>query len=228
MPADRRNTRRRLLEAGVRLFQVSSAKLLRGLTSGDVAAEAGLHRQTFYRYWETQSEFVGDLVGHVLAPRRNLLADGAEVQARYGANPDLEATARAVARHDFDRFTDDPIIDLRISLLAMQSVEDGPGSHLSQQHHDHVIDRLTHAYGELLEAWGRVPAPPLTTRDVARTAHALLVGLYLQHKGGDDDPSAARLYELVLGRLLLALTDEAGDELDLRYSTVHGMDRTAH
>ena len=51
MLAHHPTTREQLLDAGIRLFREGRATILRSLTAGVVASEAGYHRQTFYRHW---------------------------------------------------------------------------------------------------------------------------------------------------------------------------------
>jgi len=74
-----------MLDAGVRLFSAQAGELLKGLTAGTVAQEAGFHRQTSYRYRDTHAEYVQDLVRHLMAPPVALLL-GLVVQTKAAAD----------------------------------------------------------------------------------------------------------------------------------------------
>jgi AcrR family transcriptional regulator len=203
--ARRQNTRDDLLNAGISLYQRLSSSLLRGLTAGDVATEAGYHRQTFYRYWDTQAAYVSDLIRHVLALAG--AADGVEIlpdRRSKGLSP--EDLVRDIARYDYRKHAEDPVVALRIGLLSMQALEGAELSDLAQSSYDADMDRVAEGFAELLADWGREPIAPLATRDLARLQQALLTGLLLQDQTATDHPSPGALYEIASARILLALT----------------------
>jgi AcrR family transcriptional regulator len=203
------DTRTALLEAGVRLYGSMANELLRGLSAGSVAGEAGYHRQTFYRYWETQSEYVQDLIRHVLGTDMTPVADGAAVLADRRRPTDLEPFVKDLAEHDFVRVAEDPGAMMRIGLLMMDALKEEALHELAQEFYDTTIARLSQSYEELFEAVDREPAEPATTRDVVRVVQALLVGLVLQSKAADDDPHAGVLFEWGALAVLEGLTDPA-------------------
>ena len=201
------STRDDLIDAGMRLYAARSNDLLRGLTAGAVAKEAGYHRQTFYRYWDTHAEYLQDLVRHALDRESGPTADGATTLPHPGPASDLESYARNLARHDFLRVLEDPRVMLRIGLIVMQAHDDDAARELAQNYYEMLIGEVTEGYEDLLEATGRVPADGTTTRDLARILQALVLGLVLQAKSADDDPHASVLLERAITALLTSLTE---------------------
>jgi AcrR family transcriptional regulator len=203
-----RDTREAMLEAGIRLYSSRADELLRGLSAGTVAKEAGFHRQTFYRYWDTHAEYVQDLVRHVLDRDAEPVADGATTLPPPRP-ADLESFARELAHHDFLRVLEDPRVMLRIGLIVMQAHDRGAPRELAQEYYDSLISQVAEGYESLLEATDRVPAAGMTTRDLARILQALVLGLVLQAKSGEDDPHASVLLERAITALLTTLTEPA-------------------
>ena len=207
------DTRSALLDAGVRLYGSNASELLRGLSAGAIAQEAGFHRQTFYRYWETQAEYVQDLMRHVLGTSGSPVADGVtELPQRCPEPVDLDAFARDLAHHDFVRVLEDPRVMMRVGLLVMQALDTAPLTGLLEDYYETTLDRVTAGYDELLAVLGREPLEGTTTRDLARTMQALLLGLVLQAKSADDDPHASVLLERATATLLAGLTQPIADD----------------
>jgi len=204
-------TREAMLEAGVRLYGTLAGDLLRGMTAGSVAQEAGFHRQTFYRYWDTQAEFTQDLIRHVLSPPSTPVADGVSVIPESEGGPvDLATFARDVAHHDFARVVDDRRVAMRIGLNVMEALTSPALAALAERYYEASISKLADAYDEALAGMGLEPAPPLTSRDLARMIQGLLLGLVLQAKVARDDPHAGELLERAVAALLEGLTRPVG------------------
>ena len=201
-------TRTALLDAGVRLYGSNAAELLKGLSAGAVADEAGFHRQTFYRYWETQAEYVQDLVRHALDPGDSPVADAVTELPSTHPPADLEDVARDLAHHDFARVLEDPAVMLRVGLVAMQALDEGQ----AQRCFEVWIDRVAEGYDELFATLGLEPADGTSTRDVARTLQALLLGLVLEAKFAKDETHGAELLERATLVLLEGLTQPVASE----------------
>jgi AcrR family transcriptional regulator len=193
-----------MLEAGVRLYSSRADELLRGLSAGTVAKEAGFHRQTFYRYWDTHAEYVQDLVRHALDRDAAPVADGATT---LPPPTDLESFARDLAHHDFLSVLQDQGVMLRIGLIVMQAHDDAATRGLAQDYYDSLIGQVAEGYEELLAATERVPVEGTTTRDLARILQALVLGLVLQAKSAEDEPHASVLLERAITALLTTLTE---------------------
>jgi AcrR family transcriptional regulator len=199
------DTRKALLDAGVRLYGRSANEQLKGLSAGAVAEAAGYHRQTFYRYWGTQREYVSDLIRHLLDTRDPPPADG--VTTLSEEVDDLDGFARGLAHRDLFRLLDDPRTMMRIGLLVTQALEQAPIPDLLQDFYDRAIGQLTTGYEDLLDRTDRVPVDGTTARDLARILHALLLGLVLQVKAAEDDPHVGVLLERAGVVLLEGLTE---------------------
>ena len=189
-------TREEMLEAGVRLYGARSTGLLRGLTAGALAERAGFHRQTFYRHWETQSEYVQDLVRWLLDPGRGPAADGAEVlPRRHDAPADLEAFVHDLARHDLDRLLSEETVRMRFGLLMTEVLREPPFPEILQAYYESTMGRLAAAYDALLGTWGLELLDGVTSRDVARMIQAQLIGFAVLATSVQVDPPSTLLFE---------------------------------
>jgi AcrR family transcriptional regulator len=196
-----------MLDAGVALYGQDAAQLLKHLSAAAVADEAGFHRQTFYRYWETQREYVQELLRHLLAPTRPPVADGVTVLAERREVPeDLEAFIQELAEHDFARATTDPVGAMRVGLLMMNGLAEGRPRMLLQDLYDRTMTTVAAGYDELLDGWGREMVPGCTTRELARMIQALVLGLVIQTKGASDDPTGDALLATAIRTLVESLT----------------------
>jgi AcrR family transcriptional regulator len=171
-------TRAAFLRAGVRLYQARAGESLKVLTAGAVAEEAGFHRQTFYRYWTTQSDYVADLILWLLGNERAPSMDGAVVLAEAGA--DLEGFVRDLPVHDIAHVLDDEQVRMRIGLALLQAINPTTGQGRGEAYYRSTMKRLTEAYETLLVSWGRELAPGYTIVDLVRAMQALGTGFALQ------------------------------------------------
>ncbi len=199
-------TREAMLEAGVRLYSTLAADLLRGMSAGAVAKEAGFHRQTFYRYWDTQSEYVRDLIRHVLAPPDRPVADGAAVVAEYHDGVDMASFIHDMARVDFVQAIEDRSAAMRVSLLMMEALGGGEPAEQTAAYYERTMVLAAQSYEVLLQRWSLELVPPSTTRDLARMVMALVLGLVVQAKSCEDDPHASVVLERAVATLLEGLT----------------------
>jgi len=206
----RNSTRDELLDAGVRLFRMVPEAFLKSLSVVTVAEEAGFHRQTFYRYWDTQAEYVNELICRLMSTDSAPAADGMEVlPSRRSGRQDPARLMEDVARYDFDRVVDDPAVMMRIGLVALHALEDDGMAAMSRAYHESTIDRLADAFASLLEGWGRECVPPFTVRELAQIQLALLVGFVLQAKASGDDWSTAELFRGSLVQMLMGHTRDS-------------------
>ena len=204
------DTRTALLDAGVALYGRDASQLLKRLSAGAVADEAGYHRQTFYRYWDTQREYVQDLLRHILGPTRPPVGDGITVLPEQREVPaDPEAFVRDLSRHDFARAMTDPVGAMRVGLLMMNALADGQPRELLQDYYDRTMTTVAAGYDDLLAAWGREMVPGHTTRDLARMIQAVVLGLVIQSKGAADDPPGDVVLATAIHTLVESLTRPA-------------------
>lgn len=199
------DTRAKMLQAGVLLFSRLRRSHLENLTAGRVAEAAGFHRQTFYRYWETQADYIRDLVRFALGGENDPTVEG--IRAAVGGGPvpsEFESFVRAVARHEFARFTSDPMREFRFGLIATRG---GPEEidDLVDDFAGRVMSEATDGLNGLLRAWSREPTDPYTTRDIALAVEALAIGLSIA-EAFVAESVAAGLYEQVIVDLLLTMT----------------------
>jgi AcrR family transcriptional regulator len=202
-----RDTRNELLEAGVALFADSSGELLRAFTAGAVATRAGYHRQTFYRYWDTQAGYVEDLIFHLLAPIRPDNTDPDLVTRRTTAPPDLHAFVRDLARYDFELVRSDPHVAMRVGLLMMEVLDDPRFAAEAKDWFDGAIDLLTASFAAVLDHCGREVVAPVTVRDLVRMVQAQLVGFVVEDRmRGREGDGGAAIFEQAVGALFESFT----------------------
>ena len=195
-----------MLESGVRLFGTLAGDLLKGMTAGSVAQEAGFHRQTFYRYWDTQGEYVQDLIRHLLAPPERPVADGAAMVAERADSPDMASFVHDMAQVDFVRVLEDRQAAMRVGLLMMEALKVGNAAQQTEAYYERTMTLVVQNYEALLDGWGLELVAPTTTRDLARMVQALVLGLVVQAKACEDEPHASVVLERAVTALLECLT----------------------
>lgn len=202
---DEVTTRDRLLAAGIGLFREGRLPILRSLTAGTVADEAGYHRQTFYRHWETQNDYVADLIELAFRP------PAPDRRARgivLGPPPaTFDDRVRHEVRLEFERLDQDPLVSVRIGLLAMGQLREGRPRELAEAFHRDAITTLEARWGEVLQASGRRPAPARTLEDVARAVRGCLNGFLTEGALANDRRRARQLCESSVLLIVTALTE---------------------
>lgn len=167
-----------MITAGIRLFTDGGAPLLRSLTAGMVAQEAGFHRQTFYRHWETQDDFMGELIERVFT----LPEDDEDLDTRRGDGrgaASFEESVRGLARREFDNAQRDPAELVRLGLRATGQVTRGEVAVAAAAFNRLVQGRMVAQYADLLAEWDRRPRPPLQVDDLVSALRAQLAGTFM-------------------------------------------------
>jgi AcrR family transcriptional regulator len=213
-------TREALLEAGTHLLaRASRDQFARVLTAGAVSTEAGRARQTFYRYWETQADYVEDLVHYITDPSHSRSSDALvalESEADGLDTQDPAAEIRRMSEHTFERFTGDPAQAARTLLWTVHPNDELVADRVRDLYrsNDTTAARGFEAIGGKL---GIEPRPPFTHETVALLFNALRSALLL-HLGIDPD----RVPESFFGDVMVAVTngvtrriDDPDDALDV-------------
>jgi AcrR family transcriptional regulator len=204
-----RSTKGEFLDAGIRLYGSMTGDILNGITVQAVTREAGFHRQTFYRYWSTQAEYVHDLVRHVVDPANAPAADriAEEAHRRASAAAKMDDVVESIARHEFVRVATDSMAPVRVGLLMMNELTTPSMREVTQEYYDRAMASLGDAIGDGLEQLGRRPAAGLTAKDLARMSQAMLTGLVVEAKAAIDEPPAEDLLVVALQGLFDAFTE---------------------
>lgn len=203
-------TRRLMLDAGVSLLdEATRDQLRRVLTAGKVSERAGRRRQTFYRYWDTQAEYVDDLIRHVTDPRVSQSSQRlTDLEADARPDPDRPAQeVRRMSGRTFASFTGDPAQVARIVLWAVQFNDDLVAERLGDLHAANDA-AAAEAYGVIGELWNLEPRPPFTRESIAVLFNALRDGLQV-HLGGEP-----RVPESFFGDVMVALTTAVTRRID--------------
>lgn len=211
-----KDSRRRLLEAGMELLAESSrGDLSRVLTTGAVAERAGLHRQTFYLHWESQSEFVDDFIDYVMDPS---VSSQSERLAKLAEQmPDLEDDPAAEVRdrnnETFSHWTDDPVHIARMALWALHAKDARVAEKLRDLYRTNDQNTAA-AYKAIGDQWGIEPRPPFTYETVGLLFNALRDGLLL-HLSIDASSVPPSFVGDVTLALSWAVTRRTGDPDDV-------------
>lgn len=188
--------RESLLDAALELLPGAlRAGLGHSLGPVPLSRQAGVSRQTWYRYWGTEGEpFIEDLVRHLLPVSRGIA--GAMSDGTTGLVPGDDPTgvevARELAELSFYVSVDPEYVLSRFVVFSLATEEriladsegrdvEGGVTALVRDYYDRFTDELADAYQVLLDAWGREPAPPFDLRGVAVVLTALAAGLSFRH-----------------------------------------------
>jgi AcrR family transcriptional regulator len=161
-------TRQALLDAGVRILVRDPAVNAFGhLKAPRVSSEAGRTVGAFFHHWDTQQDYVHDLVAYVLTEFPSVTFDaldrrGDEVLA---AGATVDDAILDACRASLDLVPQDPqtIVEL---LLWASAPRDEQVRELAQAGYDALDDRNQPFFEGLLTLLGRKPRPPFTTRSI--------------------------------------------------------------
>jgi AcrR family transcriptional regulator len=223
-----KDSRRRLLEAGMELLAESSrGDISRVLTTGAVAEKAGLHRQTFYLHWGTQADYVDDFIEYVTDPA---VSSSSERLARLAdemadKTDDVASEVRARISETFQHYEDDPVHVARMVLWSLHAKDDRVAARLRDLYR--VNDGYTAAgYKALGDQWGLEPRPPFTYESIALLFNALRDGLLL-HLSIDSSsvpPSFIEDVQLALSWAITRRKDDPDDALTMDERFRRGVD----
>lgn len=198
-------TKERILEAALELLPGAlRSGLEQALGPVPVSRRAGVSRQTWYRYWGGEGDsFMSDFVSFMLPiswGMAGVLREGVAGLTDGGRIIGLDAAVE-LARLSISASYDAEYVLTRfiVFMLATEerAIADRSGRPLEEgvtalvrEHYDRYTDELAEAYGAILDAWGREPAPPFDLRSIAVVLTALASGLSIRHA---VDPEAAPL-----------------------------------
>jgi len=209
------DSRHRMLEAGMALLAESGrSDLGRLLTTKAVAAKAGLHRQTFYLNWSSQSEYIEDFIQYVtdpeLSPVSDRLARLAERLPELGDDPAGEVRERN--EETFAVWSEDHVHVARMVLWSLHAQDETVADRMRELYR--VNDENTaEAYRQIGEQWGLEPRPPFTHETIALLFNALRDGLLL-HLTVDSSSIPPSFIGDVTLALSWAVTRRIGDPTD--------------
>lgn len=192
--------------------------LSRVLTTGAVAEKAGLHRQTFYLYWGTQSEYLDDFVDFVTDPSVSSQSERLERLAEKMPHPtdDPATEVRERSAETFSHWADDPVYVSRLVLWALHGADLEVAERL--RHLYRTNDENTAAgYKQIGDQWGVEPRPPFTYESIALLFNAVRDGLllHLSIDGSAVPPSFVEDVNLALTWAVTRRRDDPDDQLTL-------------
>ncbi|MBL8775033.1 MAG: TetR/AcrR family transcriptional regulator [Acidimicrobiales bacterium] len=210
-----KDSRRRLLEAGADLLAESSrGDLSRVLTTGAVAERAGLHRQTFYLNWASQSEYLDDFIDYVTDPSvsssSERLARLAERMPPLREDPASEVRERV--GETFRLHAEDPVQVARMVLWAFHAQDEKVADRLRSLYRTNDANTAA-GYKAIGDQWGIEPRPPFTYESIGLLFNALRDGLLL-HLTIDSSAVPPSFVEDVQLALSWAVTRRVGDPDD--------------
>ncbi len=216
-------TNERILDAGIRLWDLEATSLLTGgLTVARIATEAGVTRSTFYSYWPSVDDYLVDLVDH-LGNRYHsgrLEEMSEHVVTSDPAIGDTVSRFLDACREHFLLTVDDPMSRLRLGLLAMH--DDRTTERLAAVMRTSE-EQLDQQYAQVRRTWGRVMREPITASHLQIIFTSLIDGLAIRRRV-DPESVPDDLYGLVAMCLMIFITRRADDPRDLfaLFDTVNG------
>ncbi|MEX1218639.1 MAG: TetR/AcrR family transcriptional regulator [Acidimicrobiales bacterium] len=206
-------TRRRILEAGISLWQTQDpAVLFGGFSVARVADTAHVTRSTFYSYWPTTAEYLRDLAAY-------LIELGATNYAVPTSSPppqsptevsltDLPGQIILACTNVLTSATEDPTLSLRLAFL---SKSDEPQiAELLRTVYAQSDNSLVTPLSLSLDGWGRDIREPFDIQTISIIFSTLVEGLAARHR---LDPTAfsMELYGWTVVALLLMVTKRTDD-----------------
>lgn len=185
-------SRDRLLAAGSSLIhELPTSSFLRSLTARGVAARAGYSQGAFYHHWETQEDYVSDLVDWMLDPSR---ADRAQAVAKAQVAAAAVGTTEAVggvAVASVREAMRSEAFAAEVILWAQHSTNELIAEKIRALQRRISADTLD-AVRFLFAEHGWSPAPGLTAEGVAEAMVAIVRGFALSCAVDEDvDPAIA-------------------------------------
>jgi AcrR family transcriptional regulator len=183
------HTRTDLLEAG--------AELLKDRPVGDVTAQvraqdvvryAGVSTGAFYYHWQSQYDYIKDLLDHVLSPDRyKLLLNETMKKAEKHAcdGDDVETAVREACKANFEGLVHDPYHGLTLALWGRAKEDErirDRVKHLVQERNERYIP----FYNEMLERFGLKMREGYTVEQLQTALAALAEGLVIRYAHDDD------------------------------------------
>lgn len=218
LDSDSSPTRRRILDAGLEIWRKETpSTLFSGLSVARVASTAKVTRSTFYSYWPTADEYVGDLLRYLIdldatnVPRivNDMVREPTSSSETFTDIPHSivsDCTLHLLAA------SEDPTLGMRLGFL---SKADDPAVAEALRELYRRTEELQYAPVERgLELWVREIRAPFTHAEVSIVFSTLLEGLAIRHR---LDPSSfsPELYGRIILPLLITLTRRPDDERDI-------------
>ena len=211
-PAEPGSTRERLIQAGFRLWlEEPPAVLFSGFSVSRIAKAAGVTRATFYAYWPTADDYLGDLASELVDGAHQLGYDrlvsttaGTVGMSRGGAvGVMLESCAR-----EFDRLVNDPALRVRLGFLSKMDDPEVAAA-LREGYRSAEAVKIA-AYEMIGEQWGREPRAPFDLA-TAHTLYAMVGEAMAARHVIDPEGMPAELYGLVILGLMLFISRRYDD-----------------
>ena len=210
-----KDSRRRLLDAGVELLAESSrGELSRVLTTKAVAERAGLHRQTFYLHWRTQSDYVDDFIEFITDPATSSSSERLAALTTDLPEPadDPAAEVRERTGRTFQEWVDDPVYVARLVLWGAHAHDKRVAERLRCLYRTND-ERTAEAYKVIGDQWGLEPRPPFTYESIGLLFNALRDGLllHLQVDSSAVPPSFLEDVQLAISWAVTRRIDDPDD-----------------
>ncbi|MFJ1768432.1 TetR family transcriptional regulator [Amycolatopsis sp. NPDC088138] len=174
--------RQRMLDAGAEILLRDGMKILeRGIPVEDVAARAGLSKNTFFNVFQSKEKYLDELIVSLSAVQEDVTSELSTMIDRVllDSQGDLHSTVRAVCDWDFQTVKHDPgtLAQLAVFLLGRKHPEAMRGLREVYARYDNTTML---AYERILASWGASMRKPFSSKLVAVALTALVEGLALR------------------------------------------------
>jgi AcrR family transcriptional regulator len=204
-------TQVRILEAAFHIWEDEPATVVfGGLTVARLAKAAGVTRATFYSYWPSLEDYLGDLLDHLatLDPDGYRPGVSPAVQLLSSAGVQIDPDFYEACAQQFQAVMDDPAFRLR---LAFFSKWDDPVIAAGLRRRYRIVEQNTEErHGAVRASWGREIRPPFTVEQVHATYNSVMEGLAMRRLV-DPDLVPVELYGKVTLMLTMFMTRRIDD-----------------
>ena len=207
----KKSTRERLLDAGAAILLEDEEPVDVALKASRVTRRANLTSGAFFHYWQTQQDYVKEVLDHTLEGERSrfhtfdAVAEVLQRLLQRGDSPltdDVRKEAVLEAgQRSLEALTESPVFAAQMALWSRHLHDKDIGNRL-KKHYRELDEQAEQLYGKLLEDWGVEPREPYTIERIAAILTALANGLAIRRA---IDPEALPDEHEFLGNVTLAL-----------------------
>jgi AcrR family transcriptional regulator len=181
--ADPEDTRRQLLEAGLRLLATDPAATAFGmLKASSVAAQASRTTGAFFHHWPTQDDYILDLIDYAFRAEQStsLSAVAAALEESVRAGEARAETLLTVCRTALESLTTEPQTAIQF-LMWKRSSSDPDFAAWMHERYEALDAAGAPLFEQILALTGRKIRPPFSVESAGALMIALAQGLLVRH-----------------------------------------------
>jgi AcrR family transcriptional regulator len=208
---DEQGTREQLLDAGLAILLEEPTDI--ALRASRIARRADVTSGAFFHYWQTQGDFLADLLDYSLVGERlyahTFDAVTEVLQPLLEGENSLETRERAIreaGQKSLEALTQSPAFAVQMALWSRHLHDDKVKDRLNYLYRD-LDSRFVRFFGKLLDEWRLEPREPYTLERIAAVLSALANGLAIRRAVDSETlPDEHRFFGSLVLSLLPTMT----------------------